>query len=398
MSDAHAPVDVVVVGGGIGGLAGAYALARAGHTVRVLERAPEFAEVGAGLQMAPNATRVLGEWGLLEEVLDLGVAPRRLVLKDAVDGGELSRLEFDEEFTARFGAPYVVIHRSDLLDVLARACARAGVELVPDCEVHDALTVDDGAVVQSSRGEHRARLVVVADGLRSRLRARFSDDEPVCSGYVAYRGAFPIEQIDLDLDPEAMETVVGHVGPGCHLIQYPLRHGEMFNTVAVFQSPAYARGEEDWGGPEELDAAFAACVPEVREGLKSLGRIRRWPMYDRLPITRWTDGRLVLLGDAAHPMLQYLAQGACQAIEDARRLAAELTADATGGAPDWSVALKRYEAARTVRTARVQSTARVWGDMWHLDGAGRILRNEVFRRRDPRDYTHVDWLYGGDAS
>ena len=380
-------VDVVVVGGGIGGLANACALARAGHSVRVLERAPAFGEIGAGLQLAPNATRVLREWGLLEEVLDRGVSPRRLVLRDAVDEGELTRLELDGGFAARYEAPYVVIHRGDLLDVLARACVRAGAELVPGCEVHDAATAEDEAVVSSTRGEHRARLVIVADGLHSRLRAGFSDDEPVCAGYAAYRGAFPVER--LDLEPEALETVVGYVGPGCHLIQYPLRGGRMFNTVAVFKSSAYERGEADWGGPEELEAVFAGCGPKVRAGLKSLSLTRRWPMYDRLPIPNWINGRLVLTGDAAHPMLQYLAQGACQAIEDAHCLATELASDL-----DRSVALKRYEDARTARTAHVQAASRLWGDIWHTDGVGRLLRNTLFRQRAPHDYTYVDWLYG----
>ncbi|MFB4279855.1 FAD-dependent oxidoreductase [Nonomuraea sp. MTCD27] len=388
MNAPYAPVDVVVAGGGIGGLATAYALARAGHAVRVLERSPEFAEVGAGLQMAPNATRILKEWGLLPEVLDAGVTPRRLLFKDALDGTDLTHLDLDDAFETRFGAPYVVIHRGDLLDILARACVRAGVELVPDCAVLDAVPGADGAVVHSSLGEHAAGLVVVADGLRSRLRARFSDDEPICSGYVAYRGAFPVAELDRDLDAETAQNVVVHLGPGCHLVRYPLRRGEILNTVAVFRSPSYEPGAEDWGGPEELDAAFAGCDPAVRGSLKSLWRDRRWPMYDRRPISRWTDGRLVLTGDAAHPMLQYLAQGACQAIEDAYCLAAEL-----GAQPDLAGALKSYEAERTVRTARVQDTARIWGDMWHVDGVGRLLRNELFRVRDPRDYTYVDWLY-----
>ncbi|WP_220447002.1 FAD-dependent oxidoreductase [Nonomuraea deserti] len=386
----NAPTDVVVAGGGIGGLANAFALASAGFTVQVLERAPEFAEVGAGLQMAPNATRVLAEWGLLDEVLAAGVRPRRLLFKDALDGSELTHLALDEDFTGRYHAPYVVIHRSDLLEILARACERAGVEMVPGCEVHDVVDGPDAAVVRSSLGRHRARLVLVADGLHSRLRARFSDDEPVCSGYVAYRGAVPVERLGRALDPETSSDVVVHVGPGCHLVQYPLRRGEIYNTVAVFRSPAHERGEEDWGGPEELDAAFAWCSPDVREGLTSLWRDRRWPMYDRLPIDNWTDGRVVLTGDAAHPMLQYLAQGACQAIEDAYHLTAELTA---AGWSRWAEALKRYEAERTARTAWIQETARTWGDIWHVDGVGRLLRNELFRRRDPRDYTYIDEFY-----
>src|SRR6202007_239342 len=153
----------------------------------------------------------------------------------------------------------------------------------------------------------------------------------------------------------------------------------------------YRRGEQEWGGPEELDAVFAGACADVRTGLESLWRDRRWPMYDGLPIPKWADGRLVLTGDAAHPMLQYLAQGACQAIEDAHCLAGELRDAAR---PDWTDAIKRFEAERTVRTARVQDTARTWGDIWHVDGVARLLPNELFRRRDPRDYRYTDWLYG----
>ncbi|HET6626190.1 MAG TPA: FAD-dependent oxidoreductase [Nocardioidaceae bacterium] len=387
--------DVVVVGGGIGGLANAYALATAGHRVRVLERAAEFAEVGAGLQMAPNATRILREWGLLDEVVDAGVVPRRLVFKDALDGSELTHIDLGEEFVARYGAPYVVIHRSDLLSILVNACRRVGVELVASCSVDDVETSGDTAVVVAGEDRTVADVVLGADGLRSTLRTRFSDDEPVCSGFVAYRGAFPVSEVPIDLDESAMEEVVVYFGPGCHLVQYPLRRGEIFNTVAVFESPAWGRGEPDWGGPEELDEVFAGACEGVRRGLASLWRDRRWPMFDRLPIDSWVQGRLALTGDAAHPMLQYLAQGACQAIEDAHVLATEAAKHTSDGSPDWPDALRAYQDARIGRTSRVQSTARVWGEIWHLDGLPRLLRNELFADRDPADFKHVDWLYGG---
>ncbi|WP_314175526.1 FAD-dependent monooxygenase [Streptomyces winkii] len=386
--------DVVIAGGGIAGLGNACALAAAGHTVRVLERAPDFTEIGAGLQLAPNATRVLRDWGLLDEVVELGVLPRRLVFRDMLDGAELSRLDLDARFEERYGAPYVLIHRSDLLRILVSACERAGVALVPDHDVERVETDGESAVVHAGGRRHRARVALAADGLRSRLRARLSDDEPVPSGFVAYRGAFPVAEVADGLGADALRDVVVHVGPGCHLVQYPLRSGEIFNTVAVFASPGFRRGESDWGGPDELDAAFAGACEKARRGLKSLWRDRRWPMYDREPIPRWVDGRLALTGDAAHPMLQYLAQGACQALEDAACLAAETVRHSSpGGGCDWPRALRAYEAARTVRTAQVQSAARVWGETWHVDGFARTLRNTLFRDRDPADFRHIDWLY-----
>ncbi len=384
--------DVIVVGGGIGGLSCGYALASAGRQVRVLEQSPAFGEVGAGLQLGPNATRILREWGLLDEVIAAGVLPRRLVLKDALDGSELTHLDLGQDFLHRYGAPYVVIHRSDLLDILYRACQRAGVDLVTNARV---LRVESGAETATAvtdAATHDGALVLAADGLWSTLRANFSDDEPICSGYVAYRGAVPLSEA-ADLGELSLEDVVVYFGPGCHFVQYPLRQGDLLNQVAVFASPAYQRGAEDWGGPDELEAVFSRCCAQVRSGTAKLGRERRWPMFDRLPITNWVQGRLALTGDAAHPMLQYLAQGACQAIEDAWTLCMQAPSRGSDGPDEWQEALVTYEKLRTERTAQVQTTAHAWGDLWHCDGLTRTLRNELLRDRDPADYKHIDWVY-----
>jgi salicylate hydroxylase len=384
--------EVVVIGGGIGGLATAYALASAGHRVRVLEREPGFTEVGAGLQLAPNATSLLREWGLLDEVIARGVLPRRLVLKDAVDGGELTSLDLGEGFRARYGAPYVVIHRSDLLSILHQACVDAGVELLPDHLVDDVEIDDDTARVHAAGSWHTADVAVGADGLWSRLRARIVEDSPLCSGYVAYRGTQPVAEA-AGLTEEVLSDVTVHFGPKCHLVQYPLRGGEMLNTVAVFGSPAYQRGEADWEGPRELDAAFRDTIPEVRTGLANLWRDRCWPMYDRPPVNAWVRGRLALTGDAAHPMLQYLAQGACQALEDAHTLAGEVAKRQTGATLNWPDVLSVYQDVRAPRTSRVQSAARWWGELWHCSGLARTLRNEVLTKRRLDDYEYIDWLY-----
>jgi 2-polyprenyl-6-methoxyphenol hydroxylase-like FAD-dependent oxidoreductase len=385
---------VLVVGGGIGGLANAYALASAGHRVRVLERARAFAEVGAGLQLAPNATRILRQWDLLDKVIAAGVLPRRLVLNDAFDGRELTSLNLDSGFVERYGAPYVVIHRSDLLTILYDACHRAGVELLASHQVDDVVTEGDVAVTYSGGQEHRAEMVIGADGLWSSLRGKVSDDEPVCSGYVAYRGAHELSELPGEVDDDELRDVIVHFGPECHLVRYPLRHGEMINTVAVFASPAFRRGEADWGGPGELDEAFGRTCAQVRGRVPALWRDRRWPMYDRLPVPGWIDGRLVLTGDAAHPMLQYLAQGACQALEDAHCLATQAAKAEAGGALDWPSVVLAYQSERAPRTATVQETARVWGDLWHCDGLTRSLRNALLTDRRVDDYRHIDWLYG----
>ncbi len=380
--------EVLVAGGGIGGLTAALALARAGLWVRVLERAHEFADLGAGLQMAPNASRVLDRLGVLDRVIEAGVPPRRLVFRNAVSGRDLSAIDVGPGFRRRYGAPYVVLHRSDLLNILVGACAEAGAALIPDAEVATIAEDGDGVDVTCADGTgYRGRAVIVADGLHSRLRRLFVDDDPVCSGFAAYRGTVEVSELARH---SGLEDVVAWIGPGLHLVQYPLRAGTLYNQVAVFRSRRYAAGEADWGGPDELDGAFAGCCDRVREALGSLWRDRHWPMYDRPPMDRWARGRVALLGDAAHPMLQYLAQGACQAIEDADVLA---DARARPGVPV-PAALAEYARRRAPQALRVQRTARLWGDIWHVDGVAAILRDELFTRVAPDDYRYTDWLYG----
>jgi 3-hydroxybenzoate 6-monooxygenase len=385
-------VDVLVVGGGIGGLANALALTRKGLRVRLLERAARFGEVGAGLQIAPNCTRILDSWGLLPEVLELGVQPRNLVMKDAVDGTVLTRLDLVDA-RERYGAPYVVIHRSDLHATLVRACRAAGVDLVNDTLVTGYQHVEDGVTVEHDGCRETAPVVIAADGLSSRARPLISDDEPVSSAYVAYRGAVPADRVaELNV---SMTDVVVYVGPHCHFVQYPLRHGEMFNQVAVFRSPKALAGQDDWGTPDELDTAFAGTCAQLRAGLPLMWRDRWWRMYDRDPIPNWVQGRLALTGDSAHPPLQYLAQGAVMAIEDAWVLAEH--AGVHPGRSDWDATLAAYNAVRTEHCRRVQTTARAWGELWHLTGEKRQARNHLLRGRDVHDYHYVDWLYGPTA-
>jgi len=321
------------------------------------------------LQIAPNCTRILDAFGVLDEVLSLGVVPENLLMKDAVDGKELTRIDL-RDLQDRYGFPYVVIHRSDLHGTLLRACQAAGVELVNDVAVTGYEQVPGGAAVTFDGGCDEAPVVLAADGLRSVARRLFSDDEPVSSAYVAYRGAVPVDQVDaLDISPK---DVVLYVGPQCHFVQYPLRQGEMFNQVAVFESPKAVAGEEDWGTPDELDAAFADTSEYVQAGLPLMWRDRWWRMYDRDPIMNWVQGRIALTGDAAHAPLQYLAQGAVMALEDAWVLAEHVARQLDGGYPiaelDWDSALAAYNAVRPEHCRRVVTTARSWGELWHHGG------------------------------
>jgi 3-hydroxybenzoate 6-monooxygenase len=399
--------DVIVVGGGIGGLSAAFALTRKGLSVRVLERSAEFGEVGAGIQIAPNCTRILNSYGLLDEARALGVLPVSMLMKDALDAAVLTRLDL-KDMERRYGTPYMVIHRSDLHGLFLKACQNGGVDLRTGQHVTGYENTQGGARVRLADGTaQRARLVVAADGLHSVARRQLVGDEPVNSAYVAYRGAVPMEQARENNISES--DVVVYVGPRCHFVQYPLRGGDMFNQVAVFESAKARAGEEEWGTPDELDAAFASATGNVRKGLPLMRRDRCWRMFDRDPIMTWVYGRIALLGDAAHPPLQYIAQGAIMAIEDGYVLAEHLA----GNPDDWDSAdidsadtdsadidsadidsaLAAYQAVRPEHCRRVVTASRDWGTLWHLDGEKRERRNAILRARDPRDYSFVDWLY-----
>jgi 2-polyprenyl-6-methoxyphenol hydroxylase-like FAD-dependent oxidoreductase len=394
------PPDAIVIGGGIGGLSCAVGLSRKGVRVRLYEKSAEFGEVGAGLQLAPNCTRILNDYGLLAEAIGLGVVPGHLRMLDALDGGELTSLDLGDA-EKRFGFPYLVMHRSDLHGLLLRAARRLGVELVTSADCIDYENVGGGGRVRFADGRtDQAEVVIAADGLHSVARRLLADDEPVNSAYVAYRGAVPFEAVVRN-EIFAADVVV-YVGPRCHFVQYPLRGGEMFNQVAVFESSKARAGREDWGTPDELDAAFAGTCSPIQKGLPLMWRDRWWRMFDRNPIMSWVKGRIALLGDAAHPPLQYLAQGAIMAIEDGWVLAEHLGRSAArrgdrSAGIDWEAALAAYEAVRPEHCRRVVEAARDWGDLWHLDGEKREQRNALLRTRDIHDYSFVDWIFGPTA-
>ncbi|MEV3927406.1 FAD-dependent oxidoreductase [Actinomadura coerulea] len=391
--------DVIVVGGGIGGLSAAFGLARAGLQVRVLEQAPEFGEVGAGLQVAPNCTRILDDYGLLDEVKSLGVLPTAMVMKDAVDGTELTRLDL-VDLERHYGFPYLVIHRSDLHATFLRACQRAGVDLRTNARIEDYESTADGATVMlADRRTESAPLVIAADGLHSVARDKYVADQPVNSSYVAYRGTVPVDDLgDRDVD---LSQVSVYIGPKCHFVHYALRSGEMLNQVAVFESPKAIAGQEDWGAPEELDHAFDGMHENIQDGLPYMWRDKWWRMFDRDPIDTWVYGRVALLGDAAHPPLQYMAQGAIMAIEDgwvlAKHAASRMIRTESGITVDWEAVLAAYQAVRPEHCRRVLITGRAWGDLWHLDGTKREQRNALLRARDTYDYYFTDWIYGPTA-
>jgi salicylate hydroxylase len=382
-------LPLLIAGGGIGGLAAALAVARTGRPVHVLERAAQFDEIGAGLQLAPNASHALARLGVLDGIATFAVFPRRLVWRDARSGAQVTALDLGERFRAHYGHPYVVMHRGDLLDVLLAAC-RADARIV--------LEASRGVVDIEEHGDHVRAVcadgtaydgvaAVAADGLWSRLRKLVHDDgDPVPARYVAYRGTLPVAEL---WEGAGLEDVTLWTAPGLHFVQYPIRGGQLFNQVAVFRSDRYRADSDDWGTPDELDALFAVGCAAVRAGIERIQRDRRWTMYDREPIAEWSRGRLALLGDAAHPMLQYLAQGACQALEDAVVLA-----DALAANDDPAAAFTAYRDRRYLRTARVQYSARSFGEIWHVGDVGATLRDAMLATRRDDDFAHVEWLYG----
>jgi len=392
-------VPILIVGGGIGGMTAALALARAGFPAHIVERSPEFGEIGAGIQLAPNALRILDGLGVLPELAALAVRPRHLVLMHADTGEHLTTVDFGEPFERRYGHAYTVMHRGDLLTVLHQAC-RADDRITLEASREVTGLADHGGMAEvrfADGGGYECGAVVGADGLWSTARKLVCDDRPLTDEFVAYRGTLPASDmarlVSNDSTPAGPDDEIIWIGPHKHLVQYPIRPGELYNQVAVFRSWRYSPEAElagGWGTPAELDESFARSCEQVRAGVAVVSRDRRWVMHDREPLDNWTTGRITLLGDSAHPMVQYLAQGACQAIEDAGCLARHLG----GYDGDVMKAFAAYQAERIPRTALIQRAARTWGQIWHDDGPViPLLRDRILTRRATDDYTDLDWLY-----
>jgi salicylate hydroxylase len=382
----------LVAGGGIGGLVTAYTLACKGFPVRVLEQAPEFKEVGAGIQLGPNIFRAIERIGLKAKMLDEAWVPPALEMRDALTGETVTGIPLGEPFHKRFGQPYAVTHRADIHGVFLRACQGNNlVSLENNRKVEDFTDDGDAVSVRLEGGEDvRGCALIGCDGMWSRIRGRIiGDGAPRVSGHIAYRAVLRREQVPDDLwRPE----VILWAGPKTHFVHYPLRRGTLYNLVAVFHSDRYVEGWNTEGDPAELWKRFGGQRPEVLRLLERIETWRMWVLCDREPAKDWSKGRVTLLGDAAHPMLQYLAQGACMASEDAVCLVdkvAETPDDIAG-------AFKAYEKARYLRTGRVQIMARIYGEFYHAGGVAAELRYQALHGRTAdQAYDGMEWLYGG---
>jgi len=384
---------ILIVGGGLGGLTTALALARRGRTARVLEGAPEFGAIGYGIQFGPNVFHVFDRLGLMEQVLAVADSPAAVLMFDAIDGKELVRIPTGESFRARFKYPYIMVHRIDLHNVLIEAGRQNdAIELVSDAMVTGFEDRGAGVAVTTADGRtFSGPALVAADGFRSLFRAKLvGDGEPRLVGYVALRTIIPIAELRADVP---RDCVVLWGGPGMHIVHYPLRHNTEFNIVAVFRSSAHAEKGDAASYRAELDRTYRDAHPAMRALIATMDLQWRRSVADRDPVRHWHKGRIVLLGDAAHAPLQSLAQGACMAIEDGLCLG-ELIHVTDG---DFAAAFRRFELARLTRTARVQLESRaLWEAFFHIDGVARDVRNATVAEWDEAHvFKCLSWLYDG---
>jgi 2-polyprenyl-6-methoxyphenol hydroxylase-like FAD-dependent oxidoreductase len=385
-------LPTLVAGGGIGGLAAALGLAQKGFSVLVLEKAPALGEIGAGIQLGPNAFHAFDYLGIGEAARGMAVYIDQLRLMDALTAEEITHIDLGEAFRARFRNPYAVVHRGDLHKVFLSACREhSRIELRVNSEV---VTYDqDGSTVEVRLASGEAvegAVLIGADGLWSNVRRQLvADGPPRVSGHTTYRSVIPTEHMPEELRWNAATL---WAGPKCHIVHYPLSGWKLFNLVVTYHNDA---PEPVAGKPvsrEEVRSGFEHVHERARKIIDHGTDWKLWVLCDRDPVENWVDGRVTLLGDAAHPMMQYFAQGACMALEDAVCLSHMMAAHRD----DRERALERYRAQRVVRTARVQLQSRAIGEhIYHPAGAHAAVRNAIMRAKSSDDYyAHLAWLYG----
>ena len=384
---------VLVAGGGIGGLAAALALARKGFRSVVLEQAPQFGEIGAGIQIAPNAWHALDALGVGGLVKKEAVFIERLLMFDGVSGERVIDIPLDERFAKRFGNPYAVTHRADIHGSLLDGCKSLPelIELRTNTRVSGFKNEGGAVVVEVAGGAPlRGTALVAADGGRSVIRESVVGDAlPPATGHMCYRAVLDIDRVPQDLRLPAATLWAAH---NTHIVHYPLRGWKLFNLVATVIGKHTSGGHNEPATPDEVLALFSHYCDEPLKLMRTPKEFRRWMLLYRQPVGHWAQDRVALLGDAAHFMLQYMAQGAAMAMEDAVCLG--LCAHEADG--DFPAAFRNYQDKRLVRATRVQISANsLIGMIFHVpDGLERLVRNDIYRGRSAeRYYDALEWVF-----
>ena len=391
MATDRTDLPFLIAGGGIGGLAAAVALANKGHRSIVLEQASQLGEIGAGIQLGPNAFHCFDKLGIGDAARAGAVYIDQLRLMDALRGEEICHVPLGQDFRDHFANPYAVVHRGDLHGAMLETCRRS--PLVELRTSHRVVSyINDGASVRASIADGSlvpGCALIAADGLNSAVRSQLlGDGPPRVSGHTTYRSVIPTDQMPEDLRWNAATL---WAGPKCHIVHYPLQGWKVFNLVVTYHNDV----EEAVAGvpvsKDEVRSGFANIHPRAQQIIEHGNDWKLWVLCDRDPVEHWTDGRAVLLGDAAHPMLQYFAQGACMALEDAVCLAESVAAY-----DNLECSLQAYNRERFVRTARVQTGSRLIGDhIYHASGGMAAMRNAIMAAKSPQQWFEaLDWLYG----
>jgi salicylate hydroxylase len=388
--------SIIVVGGGIGGIGGigglaaAQALTQQGIAVLLLEQADHIGEIGAGIQLGPNAYAALDALGAGAAARSRSVFTDHLIMMDAVDAHEVARIDVGQAFRDRFGNPYGVIHRADIhLSILEAVQSNPLIQFKTSVRIAQIEQDDNGVTLTDQNGTvYRADAVIGCDGVRSVVRDALHGEPPRVTGHVVYRAV--VEEKDMPEDLRVNAPMLW-AGPRCHLVHYPLRGGKQYNLVVTFHS----NQQEEWGvtegSKEEVLRYFEGIHPRPRQMLDRPTSWRRWATADRDPVEKWGEGRVTILGDAAHPMTQYLAQGACSALEDAVVLGQAIKQCNF----DLAAAFRLYETIRIPRTARILWSAREMGCLYHAKGVERQVRNQLWDGRTQEQfYDAMQWLYG----
>ncbi len=384
---------ILVIGGGIGGLSAALALAEIGRPTRILEKTKEFSEVGAGIQLGPNAVRLLRQWGVADALAGKISRPASLKIRDALNGRLLAELPLGDLAESRYGAPYWTLHRADLqAGLLSAVRDRKGqIETVMGFAL-DRFEMGDGGVtaIPEAGATQTGQGLIGADGVWSRVRSLLHPDRDVAyAGKSAYRAIVPVE----DVPDWVREPHVGlWMGPRCHLVHYPVKGDTAINVVAVVDALTGQRGWNALADPEELMSHYADWQAEPKAFLAGITQWRKWSLFSLPPLAEWGKGPVTLLGDAAHPPVPFLAQGGVMAMEDAQVLSREVATWQDSLAD----AFRRYERQRAARAGAVIEASARMGKIYHMTGPQRLARNLVlsWKARNPeRLLGRFDWLY-----